>query len=153
MSIRLAAVLAAIAGAVVAVFVLLGDRTLQPLQLAHATAACRQCHAKPAYDGAGDVHPRHPQLDCDTCHPSSPPTVEFAACASCHGIPRYQSPSALHDIHAALGCSHCHGDHPGLKTADALHAGLIRLGLGMVILALAGIAAGITWARTRATKG
>lgn len=153
MSIRPAAVLAAVAGAVVAVFVLLGNRTLQPRQLAHATAACRQCHAKPAYSGAGEVHPRHPQFDCGTCHPASPPAVDFAACASCHGTPRYQSPPALHEIHAALGCSHCHGDHAGLKTADRLHTGLSRLGLGMAALALAGIAVGIKRARTRATTG
>jgi hypothetical protein len=153
MSIRLAAVLAAVAGAVAAVFMLLGDRTLQPRQLAHAKAACRQCHAKPAYAGAGDVHPRHPRLDCDTCHPVGPPAVDFAACASCHGTPRYQSAPALHEIHAALGCSRCHGDHAGLKTADRLHAGLIRVGLGMAVLALAGTAAGISRARKRDTTG
>lgn len=153
MSTRLGAVLAAVVGAVVAAFVLLGDRTLQPGQLAHATAACRECHARPAYGGADDVHPRHPQLDCDTCHPSGPPALDFAACASCHATPRYQSPPALHDTHAALGCSHCHGDHAGLKTADRLRAGLVRLALGMAVLALAGIAAGIARARTSATKG
>jgi len=149
----LAAGLALVVGATVAAHLLLGNRTLDPRQRGQATAVCRQCHARPTYASAVDVHPRHPQLDCDTCHPSGPPVVDFAACASCHGTPRYQSPPALHDIHAALSCSHCHGDHPGLKTAERLHAGLIRLGLGVAVLALAGIAAGSIRARKGAAAG
>jgi hypothetical protein len=137
---KVAAGVVLIAGAVMAAHLLLGDRAPDPPQLARIKTACRQCHAKPTFASAGAVHARHPQVDCETCHPSSPPAVDFAACPSCHGTPRYGSASALHDVHAALGCSRCHADSVGLKTADTLHAGLRWFGLGTVLLGLAVIA-------------
>lgn len=141
MSVKVAAGLALVVGALLAASLLLGNRALGPLQLAQAKTACRECHAKPVYAKASDVHSRHPQLDCDTCHPTSPPVVDFTACPSCHGTPRYESASAMHDVHGAVGCSRCHSDSVGFRVADRLHAGLRWFGLGMALLGLAVVTA------------
>jgi hypothetical protein len=135
-----AAGLVLVLGAALAAHLLLGNRPPDPPQLARLKTACRQCHAKPTFASARAVHALHPQVDCDTCHPSSPPVVDFAACASCHGTPRYGNAARMHDVHAALGCSRCHSDSGGLKTADKLHAGLRWFGLGMALLGLVVIA-------------
>lgn len=153
MRIKLASGLILVVGAVLAACLLLGNQTLNPLQLAQAKTACRECHAKPAFAEASAVHARHPEVGCATCHPASPPVADFGACKSCHGVPRYDSPLTMHDIHAALDCSHCHRDNAGLKAAVNLHSGLEWFGIGIAMLGLAGIAANFIIVRKNNDEG
>ncbi len=149
MRIKLAVVLVLIVGTVLAVYLLLGNQLLSPRQLAQAKTACRECHGRPAFARASEVHTRHPQLGCTTCHPKNPPVVDFEACLFCHGTPRYTSALAMHDTHAALSCSRCHRDSDGLKTKDNLHRGLKWFGIGILLSGLAGITANLIMVNRR----
>ena len=141
MRIKLAVVLALIVGAVLIVYLLFGNQMLSPLQLAQAKTACQECHSRPAFTRASDVHARHPQLSCATCHPQNPPVVDFDACMFCHGKPQYTSARVMHDTHAALSCIHCHRYNAGLKTTDNLRNGLKWFGMGILLFGLIGLTA------------
>ncbi len=139
MRIKLAIALLLIVGAIWGAHLLLDNRTLSAVQLEQAKIACQDCHTRPAFASASQVHARHPQIVCSTCHPQDPLVADFDVCKSCHGKPKYDSPLALHDTHAALSCSHCHGDNVGLKITDNLHDGLKWFDIGAVLFGLAGI--------------
>lgn len=149
MRIKLAVVLVLIAGMVLAVYLFLGNQALSPLQLAQVKTACRGCHTRPIFARASEVHTRHPQIGCTTCHPQPPPVVDFDACMFCHGNPQYTSALVMHNTHAALSCSHCHRDNDGLKTTDNIHRGLKWFGMGILLFGMAGITANLIMVNRR----
>ncbi len=153
MRIKLAAVLALIIGTIFAIYLLLGNQTLSPLQLAQVKTACRGCHTRPAFARASEVHTRHPQIGCTTCHPKNPPAVDFDACMFCHSTPQYTNALAMHDTHASLSCSHCHRDNDGLKTTDNLHRGLKWFGIGLLLSSMAVITANLIMVNRKAKTG
>ncbi len=72
----------------------------------------------------------------------SPPQLAkvTTVCVQCHGaVPEYDTVLALHDKKASFNCSRCHSDIKALKTTDKLHDGLKWLGIGTVLIVLAGI--------------
>ncbi len=72
----------------------------------------------------------------------SPPQLAkvTTVCLQCHSdVPKYDTVLALHNKKAAFNCSRCHSDNSGLKTTDKIHDGLKWLGIGTVLVVLAGI--------------
>jgi hypothetical protein len=56
-------------GAMLAAYLLIGNRTLNPSQLAQVRTVCTQCHSSvPAYDKAVTVHDIHSTFVCSRCH-------------------------------------------------------------------------------------
>jgi len=68
MRIKLTIVLGLIVGTVLAVYLLLGDQTLSPLQLTQVKAGCRECHSELRYDSPSTLHDTHAALNCSRCH-------------------------------------------------------------------------------------
>ena len=67
-----------------------------------------------------------------------------AACPQCHGgVPTYGHVSAVHDRHASFDCSRCHGGGGALRVSDATHEGIRWLGIGVLVLAVAGVVASV----------
>ena len=133
---KVAVVLLLVTGAVLAIDLFVGARTLSRHQFAQVRTACSWCHSRPAFTSADSVHARHPQVDCTFCHPANPPEVDFDACKSCHSVPSYTSASAMHDVHGALNCSRCHRDTKGLRKTDSLRNTLKRLCIGIMLFGL-----------------
>ena len=130
-------ILLVMVGTVLTVNMLFSKEAMSSPERTEVTTTCLECHSKPVYPNANYVHTRHKQLGCTTCHPDSPPVVNFDACKACHGVPEYENESTMHDIHVALNCSRCHREE--LMTTDNFHHILEWLSIGALISSLAGI--------------
>jgi hypothetical protein len=68
-SIKGAAALVIVAGAILAAYLLVGDSVLGQSQLAQVKTVCLECHTSvPAYNQAITVHDIHATFDCIRCH-------------------------------------------------------------------------------------
>lgn len=69
MRIKIAIIILLVAGIILTANLLIGDRTLSPLQLEKVKTTCLGCHSSiPIYDTPIKIHNKHAALDCSRCH-------------------------------------------------------------------------------------